>query len=69
VSKAVVDSALGGEPERVETYGARFTGHVFPGETLVTRVWREGDDRLILTAEAMERGTTVLANAAITVRN
>ena len=69
MSKAVVDSALGGEPERVETYGARFTGHVFPGETLVTRVWKGGDDRLILSAETKERGTTVLANASITMRD
>jgi acyl dehydratase len=69
VSKAVVDSALEGEPEQVENYGARFTGHVFPGETLVTRVWRDGDDRLILSAETKERGTIVLANAAITTRD
>lgn len=67
VNKAVVESALGGEPDRVETYSARFVGHVFPGETLVTRIWEEGDRHLI-TAETKERGTTVLANAAITER-
>lgn len=67
VNKAVVESALGGEPEQVETYSARFVGHVFPGETLVTRIWEEGDRHLI-TAETKERGTTVLANAAITER-
>jgi acyl dehydratase len=67
VNKAVVESALGGEPEQVETYTARFTGHVFPGETLVTRVWEE-DDRYIITAEVKERGTTVLANSSLTAR-
>jgi acyl dehydratase len=68
VNKAVVESALGGEPGRVETYTARFVGHVFPGETLVTKVWEEGE-RYLITTETKDRGTTVLANAAITVRD
>lgn len=67
VCKAVVESALGGEPERVESYTARFTGHVFPGETLVTRVWEEGG-RYLIEAEVGERGTTVLSNASISTR-
>lgn len=64
VNKAVVESALDGEPERVETYTARFTGHVFPGETLLIKVWEE-DGRYLVTAETKERGTTVLANAVM----
>lgn len=68
VNKAVVESALGGEPDRVGTYTARFTGHVFPGETLVTRIWEE-DDSYLIAAATRERGKTVLANAAITVRS
>lgn len=67
VIKAVVDSALGGEPERVETYTARFSGHVFPGETLVTKVWEE-EDRYLIEAETKERGKTVLSNAAVFTR-
>lgn len=64
VAKAVVDHALDGNPGRFHDYKARFTGHVFPGETLITRMWEEDDD-LIVTAETLERGTTVLANAAV----
>lgn len=67
VCRAVVETALGGEPERMETFTARFTGHVFPGETLVTRVWEE-DGRHIVTTETEERGTTVLGNAAVITR-
>jgi acyl dehydratase len=67
VCRAVVESALGGEPERVETYTARFTGHVFPGETLVTKVWEE-EGRYLIETETKERGRKVLANAAITPR-
>ena len=68
VAKAVVDDVLDGEPERLASYKARFTGHVFPGETLVTKVWDEGDI-LIVSAEIEERGTTVLSNASVTMRS
>jgi acyl dehydratase len=64
VAKAVVDNVLEGDADRFQSYKARFTGHVFPGETLITRVWDE-DSRLVLEAKTKERETTVLANAAI----
>lgn len=64
VGKAVVEAALGGEPERMGNFTARFAGHVFPGETLVTRIWAEGD-RHLMTTRTKERGTTVLANASV----
>jgi acyl dehydratase len=67
VCKAVVESALDGDPARVRDYAARFTGHVFPGETLVTSIWAE-PDRHVFSATTKERGSTVLANAAITAR-
>ena len=59
VCKAVVEAALGGKPDRVRRYHARFTGHVYPGETLVTRIWVEGDGLLVAT-ETLERRTKVL---------
>jgi acyl dehydratase len=67
VCRVLVEAALGGEPERLGTYAARFTGHVFPGETLVTKVWEE-EGRYLIETETKERGRKVLANAAITPR-
>lgn len=64
VCKAVVGSAFDGDPEKVETYTARFSGHVFPGETLVTRIWEDGG-RYLITTETKERGTVVIANAVM----
>lgn len=64
VNKAVVESALDGDPTRVGVYTARFTGHVFPGETLVTRIWEEAN-RYVIEAQTKERGTKVLGNAAL----
>jgi acyl dehydratase len=68
VCKAVVDNALGGDPNRVGRYTVRFTGHVFPGETLVTSIWATPTHH-ILSATTKERGSTVLSNAAISTRN
>jgi acyl dehydratase len=66
--KGAVDAVLEGDVARVGSYRARFAGVVFPGETLVVRAWREGD-QVLLAAETKERGTPVLSNAAITVRS
>jgi acyl dehydratase len=66
VTRTVVESALGGEPERMTGFRARFSGHVFPGETLVTRLWEDGARVIVETATA-ERGGTVLTNAAASV--
>jgi acyl dehydratase len=67
VCKAVVDAALDGAVERVAGFAARFTGVVFPGETLVTSIWRE-DGKLLLSSKTAERDSPVLGNAAITLR-
>ena len=68
VCKAVVDTLLGGDVTAVARYQVRFTGVVFPGETVVTSMWREGD-RIILSATTKERpDKPVLSNAAIRVR-
>jgi acyl dehydratase len=67
VLKGVVESALGGRPEDVASWEARFTGHVFPGETLITKIWDE-DGSYLVEAETAERAKTVLGNARVTVR-
>ncbi|HKC29626.1 MAG TPA: MaoC/PaaZ C-terminal domain-containing protein [Jatrophihabitans sp.] len=54
VCKAVVDAELGGDVTRVAGYGVRFTGVVFPGESLRTSVWRE-DGRLVLVTTVDQR--------------
>jgi acyl dehydratase len=67
VCKAVVDSALDGDVSAVARYEARFAGVLFPGETLVTSMWRE-DGRVLIDARCKERDTAVISNAAVTIR-
>jgi len=58
----------------VKTFGlfkdikVRFAGIVYPGETLVTEMWKEGD-KVIFETKVKERGTTVLNAAAVTLVN
>ena len=67
VCKAVVDGMLGGDVTRVARYQVRFAGVVFPGETIVTSVWNDGD-RLLIQASTKERQALAITNAAITLR-
>jgi len=67
VCKAVVDNLLDGAVDQVARYQARFAGVVFPGETIVTSMWKDGN-QILLSAKTKERGTPVISNAAITLR-
>jgi acyl dehydratase len=52
--KALVDTVLDGDAGAVRSYGARFAGVVYPGETLRAGVWKE-DGRLVASVVAPER--------------
>lgn len=68
VCKAVVDGLLGGDPTRVQSYSVRFAGSIYPGETIETSVWQDGE-RLTLLATCPERdGQPVLTHATMEVR-
>jgi acyl dehydratase len=64
--KAVVDTALAGDVAALARYRARFSGVLFPGETLEVSMWDE-PGRIVLTARCVERDASVLSNAVITL--
>jgi acyl dehydratase len=68
VCKAVVDELLGGDVTKVARYQVRFAGVLFPGETIETSMWREGN-KILINAKCKERGAPVISNAAITLRD
>jgi acyl dehydratase len=69
VAKAVTDTFLDGDATRVVGYTAKFAGVVFPGETLRTRVWRDGE-RLMVTTTALDRDDApVLSDTVLTARS
>ncbi len=59
VCKAVVDAALDGDPTRVGEFAGRFSGVVYPGETITTSIWREPGG-LVVSAAVAERQAVVL---------
>ncbi|WP_170126042.1 MaoC/PaaZ C-terminal domain-containing protein [Nocardioides speluncae] len=63
VAKALVDGLLDGDAARLTTLSVRFAGTLFPGETIRTSVWRDGN-LLTLAATCPERdGAPVLSHA------
>jgi acyl dehydratase len=57
--KPIVDNVLDGDVSLVHSYGARFAGVVFPGETLRANIWRKGD-KLVATITAPSREDAVV---------
>jgi acyl dehydratase len=68
VCKAVVDAELDGDVGRVAGYGVRFAGVVYPGETLRTCVWRDGDRCVLVTTVDERDDSPALTGAELTVR-
>jgi len=42
-SKVMIDKLCGGDPARLKRLRVRFVRPVFPGQTITTKVWQEGD--------------------------
>jgi acyl dehydratase len=67
VGRAILHSVCGSDPARLKAFEVRFSGIVFPGETIVTEIWKESDTRVIVQARTAERGEPVISNAAATI--
>jgi acyl dehydratase len=68
VCKALVDNLLDGDVSRVETFGTRFAGVLFPGESLRVRAWQT-DNGYQATATAVDRDDApVLDETVLVVR-
>jgi len=59
--RAAVDAALDGDAGAVASFGARFAGVVFPGETLRARLWKDGG-RLVGNVVAPGREDAAILN-------
>jgi acyl dehydratase len=57
-AKAMTDLLLDGDASRVGSYGARFAGVVYPGETLKVSIWHHGDG-FVAIVTAPERDDAV----------
>jgi 3-hydroxyacyl-CoA dehydrogenase/3a,7a,12a-trihydroxy-5b-cholest-24-enoyl-CoA hydratase len=55
VARAAIDVGAAGDPERFRSIKVRFASPVYPGETIVVRLWRESPTDLLCTAHVKER--------------
>jgi acyl dehydratase len=65
-AKALVDEFLDGDVSRVASYGARFAGVLYPGETLKANVWKDGDRLLAVLTAPSRDDAVVLSGVELT---
>jgi 3-hydroxyacyl-CoA dehydrogenase/3a,7a,12a-trihydroxy-5b-cholest-24-enoyl-CoA hydratase len=54
-----------GNPDFFKSIKVRFTANVYPGDTLITEMWKESDQRIVFRCKVKERDSVVISNAAI----
>jgi acyl dehydratase len=64
--RAVLSAFCDNDPARFTGFGVRFSGVVYPGDTITTEMWDEGDGKVIVQAKTQD-GRVVISNAAAEV--
>lgn len=65
--RAVLRHVAENDPARLRSIRARFTKHVFPGETIITEMWSEQYGRVFFQSKIAERDEIVLSNGVAEV--
>ena len=65
VGRAVLKLLCAEDPARLRRLDVRFSSPLYPGETVRTEVWREGDGRAAFRALAAERGVVIQNNGVV----
>jgi acyl dehydratase len=65
--RAVLGEYCENDPERFTGMAVRFSGVVYPGDTITTEMWDTGEGKIIVQAKTQE-GRVVISNAAVDIR-
>lgn len=68
VGRAFLHSVCGGDPGRFGSLAARFSGVVFPGDTITVRGWKLADGRYTLLANTDAAEKPVITNCVATLK-
>ena len=65
--RAVLQAVCGGDPAKLKSLRGQFRKPVWPGETLITRGWREGDEVILRVSTAERPDEDCFTNAYATI--
>lgn len=65
--RAVLKHFCGYDVKKFKSIRARFSKHVFPGETLVTEMWKVDESQVVFQTKVKERGDIALSHAVVEI--
>lgn len=69
VGRAAIEAFADNDPSKFKSIQLRFASPVYPGETIVVKMWKESDTEIICEAFVKERDMLqVISNAKVTFR-
>ena len=63
--RAVLKEYCNNDPSVFHAIQVRFSRHVYPGESIVTEMWKESEDKVLIRSKTKERGDYCLTNGAV----
>lgn len=67
-ARAILKRCADNDPDRFKSVNVRFSRHVFPGDTLVTEMWRESGNEIRFQTKVKERALVVLSHGVVGLR-
>ena len=67
-ARAIVQAACNNDATRLVSMNTRFSSPVYPGETVVCEIWKDGDEAVRFRAKVAERDVVVLSNGFAGIR-
>ena len=68
-SRAILKRCAENDPKRFRSVNVRFSRHVFPGDTLVTEMWRESNEEIHFQTMVKERACAVLSHGVMQLQD